>query len=385
MPQEQDQDGRDEGDGFDLEALDGGEEGGELEAGQDDDLLATVGAQMGDGDEAVDVAEGEDADSRLGRGVALEGAGVLVEGHFLNDVGDYIVVRDHDGFLRVEWLDSQDQLTNADIRAGKSTHRQARCSAGVAEVGYLARALAGHPLEGGQLRQRLALLYQVINRLEGCLVVRAGHGEEEDALVGDPRRLGRLEGILQQGHAGEEDLGARGLELVLQLDGGVGGAGRCDDAIESVDGVGEGDVVNLYFYHQTKLSTRGEKKRRRGPAHRVHRVEADDLVPLCPLARVEVELLAQRAGEMVLAHDDLCGRVRLARDTAGVGVPRLSNGGSAVFLIRHEFPDGDRVGRICFCVSVTRTKRKQRGREGLPTDEQLGNPFWGCEDHGGCF
>lgn len=52
---------------------------------------------------------------------------------------------------------------------------------------------------------------------------------------------------------------------MLQLGGRVGGAGGGDDAIETVDGVREGDVVNL----RRRLATSGSpKKKGRGVGFR---------------------------------------------------------------------------------------------------------------------
>ncbi len=73
----------------------------------------------------------------------------------------------------------------------------------------------------------------------------AGDGQQEDGAAGDAGGVGGLEGRLEQREAGEEGLGARGLELVLELGGRVLGVGRGDDAGEAVDGVGDGDVVDL--------------------------------------------------------------------------------------------------------------------------------------------
>ena len=64
-------------------------------------------------------------------------------------------------------------------------------------------------------------------------------------LLGEANRFGCFEGRVKERHAGEYSLGAGDAKLVLELGGVVGGAGAGDDAGKTVDGVGDGDVVDL--------------------------------------------------------------------------------------------------------------------------------------------
>lgn len=125
------------------------------------------------------------------------------------------------------------------------TYRKTRCTARIAQVCYLASALFAIPFLSGQLRQLLPLLDQIIDRLERQLLVESGYRKKKDTILGNPGLLSRLEGRLQKRSAGEQSLGARRPELVFKLKSRVGGTRRCDNAIESVDGVCERNIVNL--------------------------------------------------------------------------------------------------------------------------------------------
>lgn len=92
------QQGRHDAQLLDFEALDGVQEGCWFEFGQHDDLVAAVVAEQRDQCEAVDVAEGQDADADLGLDAELL-AGDGLDGRNLHDVGYDVEVRDHDGFL----------------------------------------------------------------------------------------------------------------------------------------------------------------------------------------------------------------------------------------------------------------------------------------------
>lgn len=88
---------------YDAEQLDAiflnsGQEGLELEPGQHDDFVSTPGAGVGDDDKAIDVAERQEADFDLCADAKLVTAGGF-EGGVLQDVGDDISMRYHDGFL----------------------------------------------------------------------------------------------------------------------------------------------------------------------------------------------------------------------------------------------------------------------------------------------
>lgn len=84
-----------------LVVLDGAEEELEGEIGDDDELVAVVLGDMGDGGKAVDVAERQDAEDVF-RINALIGAAEVLEEDHLDNVGNDVEVRNHDGFLRNE-------------------------------------------------------------------------------------------------------------------------------------------------------------------------------------------------------------------------------------------------------------------------------------------
>lgn len=81
-----------------LEALESCEVGVELEAGEQDDLVAAVLAEEGDECEGVDVAEGQNAEGHLGGDTELEARDSFEYGG-LENVGYDVAVRYHDGFL----------------------------------------------------------------------------------------------------------------------------------------------------------------------------------------------------------------------------------------------------------------------------------------------
>lgn len=109
------------------------------------------------------------------------------------------------------------------------------------------RGLALDPFQRLYRRQLLALCHEIVDGgVRALVLLGAGHGEEEDGVVGDPHGLGGCEGNVEERYAGEEGLGARRAQLVLKFGGGVGGTGGRDDAVEAVDGVCEGDVVDLW-------------------------------------------------------------------------------------------------------------------------------------------
>lgn len=93
-----DENGRHDAQLLDAEALHGVEVRGELEAREHHEAVAAVGRRQGQQGEAVDVAEGQDAEDDLrvdAEGAARDG----LEGAELQDVGYDVVVGDHDGFL----------------------------------------------------------------------------------------------------------------------------------------------------------------------------------------------------------------------------------------------------------------------------------------------
>lgn len=91
----------------------------------------------------------------------------------------------------------------------------------------------------------MAHLNQVVNRLERQFLSVVGAVHDEDLVVGYPHRFGRLESRLQHGHAGEERLGPRGPELVLELACRVCDIGGRGNTGQAVDGVEHGKVVDL--------------------------------------------------------------------------------------------------------------------------------------------
>lgn len=110
------------------------------------------------------------------------------------------------------------------------TYRQTGRPARVAQVRNLPRALPLNPLQRVDLGQLPPLVDQVLHRREAAVVVCAGHLEDKDPFAGDAALIGRLQGILEKRRAGEERGRARRIELVLELLGGVRGAGGGDDA-----------------------------------------------------------------------------------------------------------------------------------------------------------
>lgn len=131
---------------------------------------------------------------------------------------------------------------------GATTYRQTRGTAGEADVRDLARTLPLDPLQLGQLGQLCALLDELGDAGEagdGLVAVCRGV-DDEDAIAGQPDGLGGLEGGLKQGSGRCEEHGGVGrLELVLELLLIVGGAGGCCYAVETLDCVRHGDVVDL--------------------------------------------------------------------------------------------------------------------------------------------
>lgn len=126
-----------------------------------------------------------------------------------------------------------------------NTHGKTRSSAGIAQVGNLSRTLTLDPVQRLELRSILAFSDQVVDSLERSLGLEARNWEEKDAVLGDTGALGRDKGIVEKRDAGEEGVCAGRDELVLKLLGRVCGAGGGDDAGETVNGVGQGNVVNL--------------------------------------------------------------------------------------------------------------------------------------------
>ncbi len=194
----------------DLEALDSAQVVGQLEFGQDDDFVAAPCCRVGHDHQPVDVAEGQQAHFHL-RVDSVLLSGKVLKDAVLHRVGDDVLVGDHDGFL-MPWL--------AEFFAaprGKQTYRQTRGAAGVAKERHLASALPLDPLQGLELRRRMAHLDQVVHRLELGLRGVVGQIHDEDLVFGYPDLLGSLQSRLQHRHAGEERLGPRGPELVRQL------------------------------------------------------------------------------------------------------------------------------------------------------------------------
>jgi hypothetical protein len=108
----------------------------------------------------------------------------------------------------------------------------------------LPSTLSLSPLQRLDLGQLLSFTDEFIHGNESG-GLDAGDLEEENPVAAKASAVGSLEGGLEEGHASEERDSTGGLELVLELLGGVGGAGGGDDAGQAVDGVREGDIINL--------------------------------------------------------------------------------------------------------------------------------------------
>ena len=100
---------------------------------------------------------------------------------------------------------------------GKRAYREPRSTARVAQEGDLTGALALAPPQRLQLGNPPANLDQVIHGLEALRVLETRNLEDEDLVLGDTARLRRRQRVLQHSRTGEESLGPRRLELMLQL------------------------------------------------------------------------------------------------------------------------------------------------------------------------
>jgi hypothetical protein len=126
---------------LDAELLNGGQELLELEALQDDDLVAAVLCDVCDHHEAVDVAKRQQAQRNL-RVYSVLGAGDTLKCVDHESAGYDVVVRDHDSFLRlVRKLSNMNEW---------DTYRKTRRAAGVAKVSYLSFPLSWCPCRYGQ-------------------------------------------------------------------------------------------------------------------------------------------------------------------------------------------------------------------------------------------
>jgi len=211
----------------------------------------------------------------------------------------------------------------------------------------LPSTLSLSPLQRLDLGQLLSFTDEFIHGNESG-GLDAGDLEEENPVAGNASTVGSLEGGLEEGHASEERDGTGGLELVLELLGGVGGAGGGDDAGQAVDGMREGDIINL---NKTRGSgfrecPQGVQNSERG--WMAYSVDGEHCHNLLPGGRVvvggELKPLADCAGEEVGTFLGLLSGVSLAGDTAGIRVPGLANRLAVVGLIVHELLDGNGIG-----------------------------------------
>lgn len=93
-----------------------------------------------------------------------------------------------------------------------------------------------------------ALLNQVVQCDKGWIILDFRNVNQENVFSRNADILGGLECSVQEGHAGEEGSGTRGAQLVFELCNRVGGASGTDNARESVNRMGEGDIVDLEAY-----------------------------------------------------------------------------------------------------------------------------------------
>jgi hypothetical protein len=77
----------------------------------------------------------------------------------------------------------------------------------------------------------------------------------------------------------------------------------------------------------------------------------------------------------------LSHRVRLARETAGEGVPALCNRAAAIDLAPHELADRDRVGRCYFEVNTYTLNSPNSRQLILRTKWELWSPWWRIKNH----
>jgi hypothetical protein len=127
-------------------------------------------------------------------------------------------------------------------------------------------------------------------------------------------------------------------------------------------------------------SCRSEYRRLRlsSDTHGIESIDGHDLVPLSPLIRRKPQSLCKCPGEVVGPLPHLTGRVRLPAQAARVRIPRLGEAVAPMFLVIHEFPKSDGVGRV---YSLTSTAVLPGEGERVQTPGELWNPRWRAEDH----
>lgn len=81
-----------------FEALYGIEERFELEAREHNNAVAAIVGYVSDQGQTIDVAEWEKADNSMGIDAEFF-SGDSLESRYLKDIGNDVIVRDHDGFL----------------------------------------------------------------------------------------------------------------------------------------------------------------------------------------------------------------------------------------------------------------------------------------------
>lgn len=209
--------------------------------------------------EAVDVTERQEPQAHPVRFPLRISCCVLDRRH-LQYICDDIIMRDHNAFLHSHHISTpyaSPHSTSPDSQGASpktsaqnlQTHRQTRRPAREANKRSLARALAPRPLELRQLRQLRALGDEVGHAGEAGdgLKPVGGRVDDEDAVAGQADGRGGGEGGVEERRrrGGEEDARVRDLQLVLELLLVVGCAGGRGYAVEALDGVADGDVVDL--------------------------------------------------------------------------------------------------------------------------------------------
>lgn len=208
---------------IDFELFNGRQKCRHLKFGQDNHLVASIYTPVCYHDEAVDVTEREQAKSSL-RFDAKHLPAVGFMDTVLHGVCNDISVGNHD-------------------RLG-----HARRTARVAEKRCLSSALPFGPLEPVELWRLGPLCNELLDVYQSVHVLKARHAHEPNLVSRKARCLGGLQADLQLGSANKEHLCARRLELVGEFWGRVRRIGGGDDAIESVDRVCDGQVVDLDSY-----------------------------------------------------------------------------------------------------------------------------------------
>lgn len=326
---------------LDLEVLNRLKQEWKFEFRQHNRTIASIDCTVHNNDQSVDVAERKQAQAHLCLDLAFLPSNRLVRG-VLQNVCNHVCVRDHYSFLRGGSLSA---FVQSRLASREGSYRQARRSAGVAQICRLAGTLTLGPFEGFKFRCLFAFTDEVVDGNESLLSPLLSRAFEDEDLVvwylACPRRLERR---LQKRQAREHHGGARGADLMFELRGRVGRTGRRHNAGQSVDGVGERHVVNLRRQGRGKAED-GKSSRRPSCfsvyTYGVYRVHDHNLVPWGSHIRLPSRSFRDGPGEKADALLDLGCRVRLPRETTGVGVMALAKRSAAIFLGIHELFKGD--------------------------------------------